>query len=154
MAQDRIYDIDVNVSTPTLPAAGSPASSSDVIHLSYLQANYSGKPVVTGSMASPTDVVAASGIPFAGVSRDFFHTWYVQSSTSGEADLASSPQIAAGTVVGQRLRLVGCDDTKTVKLEDGTGLKLSAPSRVLSKYSAIDLEWDGSNWVEVAWNNI
>lgn len=152
MAQPRVYEYDTTVTTPTQPNAGSPSLSSDLITLGYLQSYYSGKPQITGSMASPTAVVAGTGIPFAGAARDFFHTWFIQGS-GGAADISANPQIAAGTAVGQKLRLIGCDDTNTVKLDDGTGLKLQAASRLLEQYSAIELEWDGSNWVETSWNN-
>ena len=154
MAQPRIYEYDTTVTTATQPTAGTPSLSSDVVPLNYLQGSYSGKPVVTGTKAAPSDITAAGGIAFAGAARDFFHTWFIQGQGGAARDITANPQIAAGTAVGQKLKLIGCHDTATVKLDDGTGLKLSAPSRVLSEYSVIELEWDGTNWVETAYNNI
>lgn len=153
MAQPRVYEYDTTVTTATQPNAGTPSLSSDLLTLGYLQGAYSGKPAVTGTKASPSAIVAGTGIAFAGVARDFFHTWFIQGS-GGAVDVSANPQIAAGTAVGQKLRLIGCSDTNTVNLNDGTGLKLSAADRLLSEYSVLELEWDGSNWVEAGWNNI
>lgn len=149
----RAIAVNVGIETSSQPDPGTPTETGDIITLGFLQSNYSEKPQVTGSMATPQSIVAGTGIAFVGTARQWFNTWYIQGS-GGAVDVSASSQIADGAVVGQRLRLVGCHDTNTVKLEDGNNLKLSASERILSQYSILELEWDGSDWVEVSWNNI
>jgi hypothetical protein len=99
---------------------------------------------VTGSRADPTEV--STNIPFAGAYWQ--NTWYIQGDGSA-VNLSTNPQIAPGSVVGQRLRLVGCSDANSVTLEDATGLDLNGTCVLVDK-SVIDLEWDGVSWFETS----
>ena len=67
--------------------------------------------------------------------------------------MSANPQIEAGTQVGQQLVLVGRDDTNTVYLEDGNGLKMNGPV-TLSADSTITFVWDTVNWVELNRNDL
>lgn len=103
-----------------------------------------GVPGVTGTRASPTAVVAANGIAFSG--SYWVNTAYVQGS-GGAVDISKNPQIAAPTNVGQCIRVVGCSDTNTILLENGTGLIMNG-SALLGADDMIDFEFDGTNWRE------
>lgn len=76
--------------------------------------------------------------------------WFV-AGNGGAIDITSNPQIAAGTVVGQRLVLIGCHDTNTIKFENGTGLVLKEGSAeaFLFASSSMEFVWDGTTWTQV-----
>jgi hypothetical protein len=107
-----------------------------------------GATTITGSTGAPASITAAGGIAFTG--SDYFNMWFVQGS-GGPVDLSANPQIAAGSIVGQRLMLRGCNNTNTVKLEDGTGLILNGEC-ILSQGSMIELFWSGATWDEISRN--
>lgn len=104
---------------------------------------------VTGSTGSPTAIVAGTGITPTGVAQEII---FVQGS-GGAVDITANPQIAAGTASGQKLTLIGCSDTNTVKIEEGTGLRLNG-SYTMVNGSVITLNWDGSNWLEESRNDV
>ena len=68
-------------------------------------------------------------------------------------DISVNPQIVAGTN-GQIIRIVGYSDTKTLKLDDGTGLNLSA-SITLGLGDVITLMYLSSQsvWIELNRSN-
>lgn len=136
----RFYTFVTGVSQAALPTPSTPSGSSDVISLGFLKS-------VTGSRASPSAIVAGTGIAFTGSS--WLNTWFVQGS-GGAVDISANPQIAAGTTVGQRLLLHGRSDTNTVKLEHGTGVNLKNKGEVyLFADDTIEFQWDGTNWTEI-----
>jgi hypothetical protein len=104
------------------------------------------QPTVTGSQSSPTSVTAAGGVAFTG--SNYFNVSFVQGS-AGAVTVSASPQIAAGTLVGQRLMLVGTSASNTLSLVDGTGLGLNGPVTI-SNNSAIEMVWNGSVWYETS----
>lgn len=99
---------------------------------------------VTGSRGTPQNITAAGGIAFTGAQAR--QLWFIQGS-GGHVDITANPQIAAATTVGQELMLIGRNDSQTVKLEDGNGLKMNGPI-FLGEDNAINFVWDGTNWVE------
>lgn len=101
-------------------------------------------PSVTGTRASPQNISAASGIAFSGTK--WFNTWFIQGN-GGAVTVTANPRIAVGTATGQKLRLIGRSDTNTLSLDDGNGLDLNG-SWVGSASRVLDLEWDGTNWLE------
>lgn len=103
-------------------------------------------PAITGSRAVPEDIVAGVGIAFVGTS--WFNTWYVRGS-GGAVTVTANPQIAAGTAIGQRLRLIGRSPSNPLTFSDGTGLDLNGAA-IIDNNSVLDLEWDGTNWVETS----
>ncbi len=148
----RQYEFSVGFETGTVPNPSTPTDDYDQVFLSFLTGSYSKKPQVTGTKGSPQSIVAGTGIVFAGILTDFEHIWFVQGS-GGAVDVSANPQIAAGTAVGQSLKIIGCHDTNTVKLEHGTGLILNGEC-FLANGSVISLVWDGTNWNEVNRNGI
>lgn len=100
---------------------------------------------VTGTYASPVAVTAGAGITPGGYPSEIK---FIQGS-GGAVDITVNPQIAAGTNVGDQLRLIGCSDTNTVKLDHGTGLTLNG-SHTLGLDESIDLTWNGTSWSETA----
>lgn len=99
---------------------------------------------VVNSRASPAAVVAGTAIIPSAV---FNQTRFIQGS-GGAVTVSANPQIAAGTIIGQRLTLVGRSDTNTVTYNNGNGLVTNG-IRVLKASSTIEFLWDGTNWVEV-----
>lgn len=106
-------------------------------------------PTITGNRLTPQNIVAASGIAFVGPAYE--NIWFIQGN-AGPVNISSNPQIAAGTLVGQKLKLIGRDDTKTVQFNDGTGLSLKGIC-ILGADQILDLFWDGTNWNEYSRSN-
>jgi hypothetical protein len=79
----------------------------------------------------------------------------IQSATSGSTDITADPQIAEG-FDGQKITLEGMDDTKTVKLDNGTGLKLAGgASFTLGEDDVLVLHYNASKqlWIENSRSN-
>lgn len=111
-------------------------------------------PRIHGTRAIPISITAGANA-IAADSGVFVQTWYVKGN-GGAVDLtASNPPIKAGTVVGQRIRLVGCDDANTLTIADvpGNGIVTNG-TRVLVDGSILDLEWNGTHWAEASFNNL
>lgn len=133
----------------TVTPSGNISSTNVQSALEELQGDINSLHAVTSTFGSPTSVTALGGITPAG---KFDETLFLKGS-SGAVDISANPQIAAGTILGQRLTLVGCSDTDTLKLEHGTGLIMNGPC-TLKAGSIIKLIWIGSNWAEVARNDL
>ncbi len=99
--------------------------------------------VVQATRASPTLITAAGGITSTSNQRQIIFV----AGNGGAVNITANPQISAGSIIGQELRLVGRSATDTVQLDNGTGLSLNGTT-VLGLDDVIDLFWDGSNWVE------
>lgn len=111
-------------------------------------------PTIFGSRGTPRSVVAATGITSgashmsaSAISQDI----YVSGSISGDSIAAT---ITAGTIDGQRMTIVGRDDTQTVTL-DGTTSNFGNNNgpMTLGANSIIALRWDTSAWVEITRSN-
>jgi hypothetical protein len=79
----------------------------------------------------------------------------IQSATSGSTDITADPQIAEG-FDGQKITLEGKDDIKTVKLDNGTGLKLAGgTSFTLREDDVLVLHYNASKqlWIENSRSN-
>lgn len=139
--------VGAGTSSPTFVApgtAGNVLTSSGGVWASAAPAAMA--PTVTGSQASPSSITAAGGVPFSGT--NYFNQIFVAGSP-GAVTVSASPQVAAGTSVGQDLIIMGTSATNTVTLADGTGLSLNG-SWVGSNNSSIRLIWNGSVWYEVS----
>lgn len=104
---------------------------------------------ITGSFGSPISITAGGGITTTvGVDEDIYLT-----TAGGEVNVTANPQLTAGTVDGQVLKLIGTSDTDYVLLETGTGLWLNGDWRSYAN-ACLTLRWDSgqSLWVEVARN--
>jgi len=99
-----------------------------------------------GTRAAPSNITAVGGIPFT--SATLQNLIFVKGS-GGPVTVIANPQIAAGTVIGQKLDIIFKDSTDTVTLQDGTGLDLNG-TIVGDANSALSLIWDGTNWVELS----
>jgi len=102
--------------------------------------------VATGTSAAPSEIALSGITATVGTDEDL----YVDTA-SGEINVTANPQISAGTVEGQTLRVIGTSDVNYVVLETGNGLSLNGP---WSSYNAsvLTLRWDkaATLWVEVA----
>jgi len=103
--------------------------------------------VTSGTRASPNNITAGGGITFGGQQRELV---FIQGS-GGHVNVTASPQITAGTAVGQELTLVGRNDSQTVTLENGDILELNGDIS-LGASDILSLVWDGSFWVEISRN--
>lgn len=102
----------------------------------------SGALTVSGSEGSPM-VIGTSGFTPTSDQRQL---WFVVSS-GGAVTVTASPQIAAGTIVGQELILMGTSDTDYPIFNDGNGLSLNGTCNLKSQES-LPLIWTGSVWRE------
>ena len=104
----------------------------------------SAAPDLSGTLGAPTPIAPLSGIAFSGTS--YFNKKFLVSN-GGAIVVGSSPQIAAGTLVGQKLSMEFCSDTDTIELNDGNGLDLAAKF-ISENKRKLELEWNGSVWSE------
>lgn len=112
---------------------------------------FSGSSVfVTGSEATPFAVNPVVSLPIAvGKASQLI----IMQGSGGPVDITANPQIVAGTVVGQLLRLYCVSNVNTVKLDDGTGLTMNG-SYTMKNGSMIEFIWSGSVWLEESRNDI
>ena len=127
---------------PIIPASAYLASNSLGTALQWITAAPSIQ--LSGSRATPLNIVAASGItPVDLVTQQ---TMYIQGN-AGPVVITANPKIAPVTYIGMRLRLICVSASKTVEIDDGTGVLLNG-NFVMGLNDVLDLEWDGSNWFE------
>jgi hypothetical protein len=104
--------------------------------------------LIHSSVASPTSIVATSGLAIT--ATDQRGQWYIQGS-GGAVTVTASPQISAGSIIGQELMLDGVSDTNSVTFTNGSGLALNG-NAVLGSGNVLTLFWNGSVWQEQARN--
>lgn len=102
-----------------------------------------------GNVSSPVTVTAAGGLT---PNSDALQIWYVKATTSaGRMTVTASPQIAAGSAVGQHLEIVIVNTSDYPVFNDGTGLSINGVWPSLSGpilNATLGLEWNGSVWAE------
>lgn len=104
-------------------------------------------PAVTGTRASPSSIVAGTGIAFTGSNQE--NIWFVQGS-GGAVTVSANPQIAAPSYIGQKLLVFGCNNTNTVKLSNGTGIQLLDADVILADGDSLQLlAISTSLWAEI-----
>lgn len=135
----------VAVTTPTGTSIDLEIAGAAVLSVTDDQLTHSGATVLephTGVEA----IVAGTGITAAMLDRTYLRI----RGSGGNVDITADPQIAAGAD-GQTLILQGTDDAATVKLDDGTGLALSA-SHTLAANDTLTLIYDRDEalWIEIS----
>jgi hypothetical protein len=140
-----------SASTSATNAAASQAAAAASAAAAAASAAASGALAGIGTHAAPTNITAAGGIPGSGNNRS---KRYIQGN-GGPVDIIANPQVAAGLADGDELTLVGCSDTNTVLLENGTGLVLNG-AYTMKDGSLIRLNWDAgqSLWLEEYRNDL
>lgn len=107
-------------------------------------------PQVFGSYASPRSIIAATGI--ASASSHMSTTAYEQivfaQASSANGNVSAGTQITAGTVVGQRMWIIGASDTTPFTLNNGSGLALKG-NAIMGDRCVLSLVWDGTVWSEM-----
>lgn len=78
--------------------------------------------------------------------------WYIKSG-GGQLNITSNPTIDPGTIIGQEMLLQGCDDSNTVRFQDGNGMRLNGDC-VFRNNSHLYLIWNGNTWLEITRNDI
>ena len=120
--------------------------------LAYFNPGPGGALVAHGSRGTPVAITAIGGISVLGAQREL---QFIQGS-GGAVSISATPPIAAGTVVGQELVLVGCSASNTVTFDTATGVSLNGPIVMGSALAGggagavLSLVWDGTTWDEVA----
>lgn len=110
-----------------------------------LASSGSGASVEThGTASAPISVNPMIGIVPTGAT---FQTWWVTPTTVGASPVTASPSIAAGSVVGQRLRLKGVSSSNYLVIADGSGVSQNGVCN-LDNNQSIEYSWDGVVWSE------
>lgn len=101
---------------------------------------------VTGSGTVPLGITAAGGITWAGQNRQLTHVH----GSPGAVTISANPQISAGTAEGNELTIIGRDDTNTVTITNGNGLRLNGDI-ILGDGDVLGLIWSNTNskWEEI-----
>ena len=106
---------------------------------------------VVGTRAAPTAVVAGTGVVFTSITNETIN--FVEGS-GGAVTVSANPQIQAGTINGQRLMLIGRNDTNTITLNDGTGLNTGGLTLLLKAGTVVEFVWDGTEWTISSTNGL
>lgn len=111
-------------------------------------------PQVFGTTASPRSISAASGIAAAGSNMSTTASKqliFLKGASAGLNTIIATPQIQAGTAVGQEMQLSGESSTDYILLSNGNGLALYGEwfsYDPTSGNNVLILYWDGSVWAE------
>ena len=138
----RQFDFVVGPETDTQPTVSTPTSVSDVLTVGANRSQ-------TGSQASPTAVVAGTGIVLTNDAAD--ERLYVEGS-GGAVDVTANPQVAVPTFPGVVIVTIhGTSDVNTVKLQDGTGLSLNGDF-IMGAGHSLSLEYNSTDaiWRETS----
>lgn len=101
--------------------------------------------------AAPQLLTAGTGVV---VTAAMFQVVFIGSNTGANVDMSSTnPQIAAGTLVGQRVVLACVDATYTITFANGNGLYRNG-SYAMINGSVSEYLWDGSKWRMISDNQI
>lgn len=149
----RIIEFITGIEASPQPDAGTPTNPNDVLTLGYFQDTAAGRRQVQGSAGSPVAVGTGGLTVTTGEEYEHDYLCYVQGN-GGAIDITNDPQIIHALVDGDTLELRGCSDTNTLKLDNGTGLKLNSDSLVLKLGSIIKFNYNGSVLEEVYRNGI
>lgn len=110
---------------------------------------------IFGSVAAPRTIAAATGFTFALSDMSITASEQViftsSALTAGEVTVTANPQIQAGTVLGQKMTLVGVSNADYIVLSTGSGLVLNGDWKSTSG-SVLDLRWNGTAWFETTRN--
>ena len=97
-----------------------------------------------------TEIVAkepqTTTVPTAGYTLAATHRRHLLNPASA-VSLDATTAIAAGTITGQLLTLVGASDTNTVTILNGANTVMNG-SIILGLNEEITFRWDGADWVE------
>lgn len=143
----RVIELDVTIETSTLPDPGTPSHSADVLTKGYADSTYQKKMVVTGSLAAPQELASGDTIAHNLTSADDEALIFV-AGDGGPVDLASDPQMAIPTRIGQKATVVGTSDVNTVKLEHGAGLSQNGEKILGEKQMITYIALSLTEWVE------
>lgn len=100
---------------------------------------------VSGTVGSPNVITAAGGIS---VTTDQRQLQFVVSS-GGAVTVTATPQIQAGTIIGEELVLTGTSDTDYPILADGNGTAQNG-LMLLKNERSISYFWNGTKWSELS----
>lgn len=102
-------------------------------------------PQIFGTRSSPTNISAGSGLSFFGT---YYNNIAFIQGNGGPVTVTANPQIAAGTLLGQRLFTILRDATKPITWSDGNGLSCLGGPVVQDVTDGIaEWIWDGVNWI-------
>lgn len=107
-------------------------------------------PLIEGTVSAPFLIDPAVTVPSAVA----FKIIRITASHGGAQTMTATPQIAAGTQLGQEMKLIGVSDTAYITLTDapiGSGLLLRGDMHLRNGRS-VDLSWNGTVWVETGRN--
>lgn len=99
-----------------------------------------------GSASSPVAIAPGVGIVPTSAAEQVW--WVTPSGGAGAVPITASPAIAAGTGVGQRLKLKSVADTTYLVIPNNSGTDQDGPVSMGTYGQAIDYTWDGLNWSE------
>ena len=103
-----------------------------------------------GTQASPRTVATGTGITSGAAHMSTTandQTIIAKGPSSGTSAVSANPQIQAGTIVGQKMEIIGGSTTDLFTLSTGTGLSLNG-EWVSNKQASLGLTWDGILWNE------
>lgn len=105
-----------------------------------------------GSKGTPQAITAAGGVPFTSVT--YQTTMFASSGAAGVVNVTAAKRIAAGTVKGQRLTIVGSDDANYFDVTDNNGVVTFGKTVRHGLNSISKWIWDETNWILDYYNGV
>ncbi len=132
---------------PSAPIYDTPVEGDNFTHMWQQWFSNLTQQVNQGEAAISQEITATGGIT---VSSDFMR---VISATAGNVNITKNPQIGAGRFDRMSLTIEGKDNTRTVTLDNGDGLKLTGgASFTLANGDIITFSYNKSQdlWIEIS----
>lgn len=152
--QSRQYTFIAGINQSAQPDPGTPTLNPDLITLEFFNDNAMRKQKITGAWDNPYLAVAATPIAH-GMTQEEFCVMYIKG-TAGAVNMSANPQIAAGTIEGQVLKLIFTHATDTVLLQDSDGLAMPNGDIRSLEGTILEFVWDEVSqlWRNSFWNNV
>lgn len=109
-------------------------------------------PTLFGTRGSPELIVAGTGLSAGAgnMSTTATEQAIFVAGNGGPVTVTASPAIQAGSIIGQRMIIIGRDNTNTVTFNNSSGALEMNGNVTLGLDDVISLIWDGTAWVETS----
>lgn len=139
--------------TRTVPATGETGWGSDGSNFcDDLIDGVQGTTALKGSVVVPYSLQKTPETLAASATLTPTHPEQLVSGSGGAVTLSVTNAIADGSQVGEVFKIKGTSASNTVTIPDGANTKLNGAA-IIGLNTYLTVEWDGSDWCEVARNN-
>ena len=144
-AETNAETAETNAAASALAAQAAQAAAEAAV------ANIDTVPQISGDRGNPVLYDGSVAIELPDTTK-WFNTIYL-AGDGGPVTMLADPPVDPADNAGSKLRLIGCNNTNTFTMSDGTAFELNGPITFASG-TVLELEWDGSTWLECFRNGL